>query len=512
LLSSLSAQQLNYTLNRDYLYGYDNYFNNKEEKFQTFVKPYRYADLNKVTDSSAAFPDFFAGRKTKKENAKKKKFDINIFPLLTSQVGYQATSISRSTSDLAIGGNVMGNIGNKFSFNFKALAGRATFNSYMDSIINATHVIPGIGYAYRANNDTVNRAYSYQYFSGYLSYSPNKIFNFQLGKDKQFWGDGYRSLFLSDVSAPYPYFKITTSVWKFNYVNLYTIMNDATNSSGLKKDWSRKYATFHYLGINVTKRINIGLYESIIWQGTDSNRYRGYDINYMNPIIFFRPTEYSLGSSDNTAIGFSFKIKLFEKQQLYGQLFVDDFSLKEALQHKGFWQNKEAFQVGFKSFDVLKIKRLNFQTEFNYARPYTYSHGSSLQNYSNLNQPLTHPLGANFMESATFLNYRYKRVFVEAKCIYAVYGADSTGTDFGKNIFTSYKKHPAEFGNYVGQGIKTNLITTSLRGAYILDSRMNLKIEAGLSYRIEQTSTYTKQIPYIFIGIKTDLGNLYSDF
>ncbi len=514
---SLSAQQLNYTLNRDYLYGYDNYFNNKEEKFQTFVKPYRYADINQVKDSTIAFPLFkdAYGRYLpviKTKDKKKKKIEIDVSPLITSTFGYQATSPSRFTSDLAIGGNIMGSIGNKFSFNLKALAGRATFNSYTDSIINATHIIPGIGYAYRANNDSVNRAYSYQYLTGYLSYSPNKIFNFQVGQDKQFWGDGYRSLFLSDVSAPYPYFKITTNVWKFNYVNLYTIMKDATNPSGLKKDWSTKYASFHYLGINVSKRINIGLFESVVWQGTDNNRYRGYDINYMNPILFFRPTEYSLGSSDNALIGLSYKIKIFKKQQLYGQLLVDDFALKEALQHNGNWQNKEALQMGFKSFDVFKINRLNFQTEFNSARPYTYSHGSVQQNYGQLNQPLAHPLGANFMESATFLNYRYKRIFIEAKCIYAVYGADSTGKDYGKNIFISYVNRLSDYGNHIAQGIRTNLITTSLRGAYILDSRMNFKIEAGVSYRVEQTSTYTKQTPYIFVGIKTDLGNLYNDF
>ena len=512
---SLSAQQTNYTLNRDYLYGYDNYYNNKEENFQTFVKPYRYVDLNKATDSSIAFFAHLNATRRSIVNAKtneKKKFSIAVYPLLTSQFGYQATPASRMTSDLALGGNVVGNIGNKFSFNIKAMAGKAVFNSYSDSVINATHVIPGIGYAYLNNTDSLKKEYSYQYYLGYISYSPNSIFNFQLGRDKHFLGDGYRSLFLSDNAAPYPFLKITTSVWKLNYVNLYTIMKDATNSSGLQKDRATKYATFHYLGINVTKRINIGLFESLVWQGTDSTRYRGYDINYMNPVLFFRPTEYSLGSSDNSSLGFSCKIKVFKKQQLYGQLLLDDFALTEFVKHKGSWQNKYGVQAGFKSFDVFKINRLYFQTEFNYVRPYTYSHGSVLQNQSHLNQPLAHPLGANFMESVTIVNYRYKRIFVEAKCIYAIYGADSLGKDYGKNIFISYTKHASDYGNTIAQGIRTDLITTSLRGAYILDSRMNLKIEAGVSYRIEHTRSYTKQTPFVFIGIKTDLCNMYSDY
>jgi hypothetical protein len=116
------------------------------------------------------------------------------------------------------------------------------------------------------------------------------------------------------------------------------------------------------------------------------------------------------------------------------------------------------------------------------------------------------------MESATFLNYRHKRLFIEAKCVYAVYGGDSSTTDYGKNIFISYVNRPSEYGNFTGQGFQTTLITTSLRAAYVLDTHMNLKIELGFADRM-MTSTYSsKNTPYIFFGIKTDLCNLYDDY
>ena len=51
-----------------------------------------------------------------------------------------------------------------------------------------------------------------------------------------------------------------------------------------------------------------------------------------------------------------------------------------------------------------------------------------------------------------------------------------------------------------------------MRGAYILDTRMNLKIEMGFAERIEHITNATKKTPYVFIGIKTDLGNLYDDY
>jgi hypothetical protein len=505
------AQQLNYTLNKDYLWGAENYFNQKEETLQTFVKPYTFQNIKGIKDSTALFPRLLAGTKAE-EKDKKAKAQIEVYPLINAEAGYQLKPKTQTTNDFAIGGNLIGYFGNKLAFNFKAMAGKGVYNSFVDSIVRDSKVIPGIGYAYNANSDSIKPQYAYQYFSGYLSYSPNKIFNFQVGQDKHFWGDGYRSLFLSDVAAPYPFLKITTNVWHITYVNLYTIMKDVTNPTGFKSDWYNKYGTFHYLGWNVTKRINIGLFESIIWQGSDSTRYRGYDVNYLNPIMFFRPTEYSLGSSDNALTGLSFKIKLPKKIQLYGQLLLDEFLLKELRARNGWWGNKYGIQGGIKCFDLFGFKHLNFQSEYNYVRPYTYSHGSVMQNYGHYNQPLAHPLGANFSESCNFLNYRYKRFFVEVKFIYAVYGADSAGTDYGKNIFISYSKRPKEYGNGVGQGFQTTLITSSLRVAYILDTRMNLKVEAGFANRTIVSDYNKKQIPYFFIGVKTDLSNIYSDF
>jgi maltoporin len=96
--------------------------------------------------------------------------------------------------------------------------------------------------------------------------------------------------------------------------------------------------------------------------------------------------------------------------------------------------------------------------------------------------------------------------------VYAVYGADSAGVDYGKNIFISYNKRPKDYGNSTTQGIKTELITASIRGAYILDTKMNLKIELGFAARMERTEKKTVQTPFVFIGIRMDLSNLYNDF
>jgi hypothetical protein len=518
-----SAQQWNYTLSRDFLWGIESHYNSTDESAQTFVKPYRLQELEKISDSTAFFPRLLAGTKAEQRDREARNSgQVEAYPLIAAEGGYDLSSPSFMTSHTAIGVDLLGFYKDKVAFSVKGIGGKGIYNSYMDSIIRETHMIPGYGYAHVAKADSLHPTYAYEYFSGYVSWSPNKIFNFQAGRDKHFWGDGYRSLFLSDVSAPYSFLKITTNIWKISYVNLFTAMKDAT-ASPYKKQWLDKYATFHHLGWNATKRINLGLFESIVWQGSDSTRHRGYDVNYLNPVMFFRPTEYSLGSSDNAFVGFDFKIKVAKKQQFYAQLLLDEFLLKEVrrdIRHGlgsgdttwGWWANKQGYQIGFKSFDLFKVHYLNFQTEFDLVRPYTYSHGSVQQNYGNMNQPLAHPMGANFAEMSVFLNYRWKRIFAELKFTDAVYGADSGGTDYGKNIFISYTQRPHEYNNYVGQGFQVKMTTVSLRLAYMLDTRMNLKIELGFADRVEQHSYYTRQVPYVFFGIRSDLFNRYEDY
>ncbi|MFH1005571.1 MAG: hypothetical protein V1781_08820 [Bacteroidota bacterium] len=498
--SSFSQSNQNISLCRENLFLYENYLNSAGCDIHTSIKPFNNTkEFEAINDSI---------------NPKKKHNNIFVNGIFASRFDHEKGKTSANNFELAGGLSFEGHIKEKLSFNINFLSGNSSFPSYIDTFITRAKVVPGIGSAYSSD-----RGYSYQYYSGYLSYSPNEIFNFQIGKDKHFFGDGYRSLFLSDVSNSFPFLKISTTIWKIKYVNLFACMKDV--SSALKKDFLNKYGTFHYLSWNATKRINFALFESIIWQGTDKNRSRSFDVNYLSPIIFYRPTEYSLGSSDNSLLGFSFKVKIAKKQQLYGQLLLDEFLLKEfrsdimhALHPRpadryGWWGNKYGWQFGFKSFDIFKIKNLRFQTEVNCVRPYTYSHGSVQQNYANYNQPLAHPLCANFIESVSFLTYRYKRWLFENEFMTAIYGKDFDGYNMGHDIFLSYTTRQNDYGNYIGQGIKTNLFYENIRVAYALLS--NLVAEAGVIHRETKIASSTSSTNFFYIGIKTNLMNLYND-
>ena len=498
------------------MFLYESNLNSKDCNVHTSIKPF--TNTKYIQAISDSIKQSLTGRT---DTAKKSLNSILISPIFSTHFGYEQESRTRSDHVLdAEGGlKVEGTHSNKFSYNVSFLFGNSSFPSYIDSFISKSHVAPGMGSVFSFKD-----RYSYQYYSGHLSYSPNKFFNFQIGKDKHFWGDGYRSLFLSDVSNSFPFLKITTTIWKIQYVSLFTCMKDVTAPSGLKNDFKNKFGSFHYLSWNVTKRFNLGLFESVIWQGADANRTRSFDVNYLNPVIFYRPVEYSLGSSDNALIGFSFKEKAAKKQQFYGQLIIDDLyveTLKADVVHAlhpqtaeqwGWWGNKYGWQLGLKSFDLFTIKNLSFQTEVNRVRPYTYSHGSVQQNYANYNQPLADPLGANFTESVSFLNYRYKKWMFETEFLYAVYGKDVNGINYGGNIFLSYVTRGPDYYNYVGQGLKTNLLYTQVKLSYYLFPAADLMGEAGIALRQENNFVSSLSSNFIFIGIKTGFVNRYSDF
>ncbi len=467
-------------LDKDVMFQLDRNLNYQYENFHSAIKPY------------VAAP--FAEDEGKR---------IELRPLAGFRSTYDA-SAKKYFTEKSIGPELHMNFSEKLSASFTFLAGSSAYPHYIDTLIKTTDVVPGLGTAYGAGK------YSYQYYSGYVSYSPNHIFNFQFGKDKHFWGDGYRSLFLSDVSNSYPYFQSSVTVWKIKYVSLFAWMKD-NSLSHFKKDYRDKFGTFHYLSWNVTKRLNIGLFEAVIWQGSDTNRVRGFDVNYLDPIIFFRPVEYSLGSSDNVGIGMSTKVKIGKRHQLYGQVFLDEFLLKEVLARNGWWGNKQAVQIGWKWFDVLGVKDLSARTEFNKVRPYTYSHGSVQQSYGNYNQPLAHPFGANFWESVSFLTYRHKKLLYEGELLLAAIGRNENGFNWGNNIFVSYSSRPQDYNNVTTQGLTTTLVYAAGNIAFFPFGGNWLRFEIGGSIRMESNSKADNKDLFIHFGIRTTLPNFYRD-
>lgn len=481
--------------------------------FHSSFKPYISSTLNEFSDTAITFlhhpiKNFFLSKTYNEGPNKRNQFQIQALPIIDLQAGYDVLE-KRFVSEIVGGTHLKLNINNDFTFALTAIGGRVTYPNFLDTAVSSTHLISGLGRAYK-NTDG---SYSFTNLTGYLSYSPNSTFNFQLGKDKHFIGDGYRSLLLSDLSNNNPYFGINVNIWHIQYNVWYSWMQDFSRFDGRQKSLQNKYGTFHYLTYNVTKELNISFFENVVWQGNDTNRHRSFDVNYLNPIVFYRPQEYSIGSSDNALMGLNLSAKLFKCLKLYAQGVADEFYFKEIKARKGWWANKQGWQFGAKYINAFKVKGLTLQVEYNEVRPYTYTHGSVQQNYSNYGQALAHPLGANFKEYLGFASYRANRWMLSFQGIAATIGKDTMGSNLGQNIFLSYTTRPYEYGHKTTQGNKMQLLQSDIKFTYYAIPQLNLRLEIGYIQRsMKDDSGYELQSPYIYFGVKTSIHQFYRDY
>jgi hypothetical protein len=400
------------------------------------------------------------------------------------------------------GASVRGRIANKIGFYAIVTDNQERDPGYVRNFITARNAVPGAGFYkdFKAPGGV-------DYFDarGYITFNAAKFIDISFGYDRNFIGSGYRSLFLSDFSAPTTFLRLNTRIWKFNYQNLFMELNSA-NRLNADKLQPKKYAAMHHLDLGVTKWLNIGLFEGIVFGRTNH-----FEFGYLVPVIFYRSIEQQNGSFDNSVAGIDFKANVAKRFQFYGQMLLDEFKLSEVKASHGWWANKFGFQLGAKYIDAFNIRNLDLQVEVNRVRPFTYSHNDSVANYTHYNQPLAHPLGANFQEFIGTARYQpAPKWMVLAKAMYYYQGLDTALISFGGNIFlpnqipdpadpvrNSIPHRTGEYGYYVGSGLRNKVAMGSLLVSYQL--RPNLFIEANGIYR-KQSAGGVSGSSFIFSG------------
>ena len=332
-----------------------------------------------------------------------------------------------------------------------------------------------------------NKGDQFDFFTarGGITYAATRHINVQLAHDRNVIGNGYRSLILSDFSAPYFFLKLNTRIWKFNYQNIFAELTARRGLAERDTLYPKKYLALHHLSFDVTDNFNVGVFEAEVSGGPG----RGLEVQYLNPLIFYRAIEQNVGSTDNALLGADFKWNIKRRAQLYGQLVLDEFQLREVLAGNGWWANKQSVQLGGKLLDVAGIRNLDLQLELNYIRPYTYQHENEYTNYQHYGQPLAHPMGANLTEVLGVLSYQPTgRLNLIAKAFYTVQGLDAQATtssatlnNYGGNVLLSYNTRPLEYGVRTGQGDKNRLLHLDFTATY--QPRLNLFVDAALIVR-----------------------------
>ena len=401
------------------------------------------------------------------------------------------------------GVSVRGLIGKKVGFSSFITENQERGPQFYQQQVKNFRAVPGVGF-YKTFKKT-----GVDYFDarGYVTFNAAKFIDFQFGYDKNFIGNGYRSLFLSDWGNSYLFAKINTKIWKLNYQNLFMELMPQFTKLG-DSLLNRKYAAMHHLSINVTKWLNVGLFEGVIF-----GRKNRFDFQYLNPIIFLRHVEGTVGSPDNAVAGFDFKANVAHKLQFYGQFLVDEFILSQVKNNPTSWVNKFGIQAGVKYVDAFGIKNLDLQGEMNRVRPFTYTHNDTVANYTHYNQPLAHPLGANFQEFIGIAHYQpAPKWTIDARAIYYYQGLDSTNKNFGGNIFRNYTTRTKDDGFNVGSGAKATCFNGTVLISYEL--RQNLFLDASFQNRTYNIANQAGQSSTTLVtaGIRLNMFKRNYDF
>lgn len=361
--------------------------------------------------------------------------------------------------------------------------------------------------------------------SGSVWYS-YKNFNIRSGvepQDEEMYNFSSRSIFNTYNRIANPYVMIDLKFNKsLNYSLRQDILREKIGNHFEPKGNVTHTFTYNHKGED---KFKLRLFESVVYQMKDTLYNRGFEVEYLNPFLFYRPQEYNMGSADNILLGsefsYSFKAKETQKRsiysRIYGQVLIDDFLLSAFRARNGWWGNKYGFNIGSRFFIAYSDSALNvsyniYTIEFTYMRPYVFSQTNPGIVYGNQGLPIAHPLGSNFAELYQEYEYQKEDNKFNFKAFLQAYikGVDSVGlknTSYGGDIYKSYSKHPFEFNNKVGQGITLRTVQLGTTLSYLYSNKYfrDLCFYIEPRYRLMFFENHRQEDFFLTIGIQSNI-------
>ncbi|GAA4763699.1 MULTISPECIES: gliding motility protein RemB [Flavobacterium] len=529
------SSNLNIPFSHNYYSQFEEQINQIGTNNHTGSKPYSYSEVAKYYDFNEAYSQIklnkqsWVGRKLFDEHMvaiQGEDYWFTINPVFDLRLGKSNPTKQDYTFVNTRAINIQGGLGSQINFTTTIYESQGVFADYYNRYAVSIKpsggnpaIVPGIGPA----KEFKETKFDFPSADANITFKPSKFFDLQLGYSRNFIGDGYRSLLEGDGASPYPYFKINTTFWKIKYTNTYMWLKDVRSDVTTDRTYATKYMANHYLSWNVSKRLNIGFFESVVWSNQNN---RGFDVNFVNPIIFYRSVEFSSSSrSGNAVLGLTSKYKWNNYINLYGQFLLDEFAVGDMTSGERSWRNKFGYQLGAKYYNAFGVKRLYLQAEYNHVRPYVYAHSNPLTNYGHNNQSMGHIWGSNFREITAIARYNKKRLFGEVKMSAGVRGFDfdtanpnDVELNYGSNIYQNYDENRSnDKGVVVGQGNKANIIIADLQAGYLLNPSTNMKLFGNFIYRkfspsVDTPNVFKENTTWFSVGLRSDLFNWYFDY
>ena len=419
-------------------------------------------------------PDFFSWNESGKVG---EALDLHINPVLYGTIG-RDTDLPDPVYTNVRGIELRARVDHRIGIYTFLIENQSRLPGYVRATVDEYRVVPHETLWKDFKGDAVD----FMQARGYITFRATPHVDLRFGHDRHFIGHGHRSMILSDFSAPYLFLKADLNVGKLKYTWMISRLNAdiLTSNAGtlIKGRYPQKFFAFHQASVNLGRKVNLSVFESVVFSPRDSAKRNYFDMGYLNPVIFYRAVEQQFGSPDNVILGIDGKWLVRKGLALYGQLTVDELVVGEVLSREGWWGNKFGYQAGLRATDVLGIPNLDVTAEWNSARPYTYSQSGRYIDYSHYRQPLAHPLGANFREALAIVRYQpHPRINIQLKTIRYTKGQDGPDENWGGDILKENDVNRMRtYGNRTTQGSENRVWLTDLTATWMIRHRLYLDV------------------------------------
>jgi len=336
---------------------------------------------------------------------KKPEYTITIDPLLQLEI-YQDLkneSFNKSRGRMYNNGRgaiVQGKIGNGLEFQTIFLETQSVLPYYQSLWADSTGVIPGMG----RHKEFKKYGYDYGISTSSLFIGSKSWWNFGLMYGKQFFGNGYRSLVLSDASMNMPLIQLGIQNQHFQYKTTAGIGQEQSRiplgSTG-ESLFKRKIIAWNYLSYIPTEKLELAIMETVV-----SARWTPQGIvapavhNYI-PIFGLRGWMAQKDTNATVLYGGNIKWNANRNTTFYGQY---------GWIFKG--MGKSALQLGALFTDI-GMKNLDLRVEYNQVGAYFYSQNINLLSLTQQSQPLGHATGSALTEWMIRGHFRWKRFLMQ---------------------------------------------------------------------------------------------------
>ncbi len=232
-----------------------------------------------------------------------------------------------------------------------------------------------VRYPYRKYASTGKDNFDFYDTETSLGYEDSRIL-VQFGKGKNRWGHGKTgSLALSNHALPYTHFRARGHFGSFEMTYLHGKLVqeppifealDTLDNGAVRKHYADKYLAGHRIQIDITRDLQLGFFETVIYGE------RGFELEYLHPLMFLRGAEHYTRDRDNMFLGFDLRLKLFQRLSLHAEVLFDDLQFSKITSDTS--KNKHAILIGAKVVDPLGLSNSLAFLEYAYVRPYVYTH------------------------------------------------------------------------------------------------------------------------------------------